>query len=318
MSRDSTSTASPRFGRSGPDEPVQGDIRPVVLPIRETRGGLLARRGRDVFAVLAGAAAALALWLFISPPDRGATGPLDFGRPADELPAATAAGPGPAEDATVAGSGDAAGSGISGVDSTAVATRTGAPRESGPDSRARDREAGAAPAPSGARSDAAGSTGTDAPRAVAADPPRAPVREGSADRRPPDPVDAVPLAAEAPATPVEARVAAEVAVARYVSAIESGSLDALRRAHPGLSAEQDAAWRRVFEDGEGFEAVLRIAEFAVDGAQARARVTGSCQYYDLRLRRFVDAPVEFVLYLDHDGTAWRPVLASSGAPGPTG
>lgn len=147
-------------------------------------------------------------------------------------------------------------------------------------------------------------------------PERPESRPGASDAPPTRaaPVPSPPEEEAVPATAVEARVAAEVAVAAYARAVESGDIGALRRAHPGLTAENEAAWRRVFEGGETFVAMLRIAEFGADGTEARAGVRGSCHFYDLSLRRFVDVPVEFELYLHHDGRTWRPVLASGVPP----
>lgn len=166
---------------------------------------------------------------------------------------------------------------------------------------------GSGAAPESARSDADRDRGAEAP------PGRRPTPRAESPNRDP-PVAPPPDEEAVPATTVEARVAAEVAVAAYARAVESGDMAALRRAHPGLTAENEAAWRRVFENGETFVAVLRIAEFGANGTEARAGVRGSCHFYDLTLRRFVDVPVEFDLYLHHDGRTWRPVLASGESP----
>ena len=272
------------------------------MPPHKKTGTLFTRRRREILAVIGGAVAALGLWLFIGGPHRVMLGTGTFSSP-DE----------PGEDARVAVGDsaapatpvDSAPEGAAGIGEEATA---GAPDDAAPDEAAATART--------ARQPAASETAprTDPAAERAASPPAgrdarlaapAPARDAGADRGAGDSV---------PATAVEARVAAEVAVARYMRAIESGDLEALRLAHPGLTAGTAAAWRRVFENGETFVALLRIAGFGTNGTEARAEVRGSCHFYDLSLRRFVDVPVEFELFLHHDGHTWRPVLASSRSP----
>ena len=332
-SRDPRRRPPRRSAGGGPFDPRQ----PVLLPPTRPTGSLFARRRREILAMLGGAVAAVGLWLFVGGPESASLGRFSSpGDGADERPeggriamaadssAATALGdsatggdvaPGPDSAATDPGGAQGARPDAGGRTALAnVEPRVdAAPVSRGATDPRTDpaRDAGDTPPARGdpPSEDPAASRVTPAPARRAPPPAPPPARE----RAP----DADPGGEEAvPATPVEARVAAEVAISRYARAIEAGDLQALRRAHPGLSAEREAAWRRVFENGETFVAMLRIDGFGVTDTEARARVRGSCHFYDLSLRRFVDVPVEFELFLHHDGRTWRPVLASGATPDP--
>jgi len=290
------------------------------MPPHKKTGTLFTRRRREILAVIGGAVAALGLWLFIGGPHRVMLGTGTFSSPDEPGEDARVAVGDSAAPATPVDSAPEGAAGI-GEEATAGAADDAAPDEAAATARTARQPAASETAPEEppigrARQPAASETAprTDPAAERAASPPAgrdarlaapAPARDAGADRGAGDSV---------PATAVEARVAAEVAVARYMRAIESGDLEALRLAHPGLTAGTAAAWRRVFENGETFVALLRIAGFGTNGTEARAEVRGSCHFYDLSLRRFVDVPVEFELFLHHDGHTWRPVLASSRSP----
>lgn len=322
------------------------DRLPVLMPPNKPSGSFFARHRREVLAVVGGAVAALGLWLFIGGPDRVSIGTGTFASP-DGPGTATGVAVSDSADAAADGAteaprtGDDEGAGApSGEASDPGDAAATAPSGAGPESPIAVEPT---PLTRVAVIDDTASGATDADAAPEPDePPIEPARRTGrppsgdprtptgADRAAPPPVrrDPRPAAPPAgdpgaetgapeeavPATALEARVAAEVAIAGYRRAVESGDLETLRRAHPGLTAETEAAWRRVFENGETFVALLRIAGLRVTGTEARAEVRGSCHFYDLSLRRFVDVPVEFELFLHHDGRTWRPVLASAPPP----
>ncbi len=263
--------------------------------------------------MLGGALAALGLWLFLGRPDPGFLGSGRFASPRADMRAAHA-GNG-AEGTAVADTSPSSVADSADPDGAAATPRRAIPTPSAAADAisAVTRGSASPPASPPAQTLQEADTPRREPageRAPATAPPRVtpaspdPARPASSTDSTLPPEDAVP------ATAVEARVAAEVAVTRYVRAIESGDLEALRRAHPGITDREAAAWREVFQNGESFAAVLRIADVAVDGNSSRVDVRGSCHYYDLSLRRFVDVPVTLVMFLAHDGRAWHPVLAA--------
>jgi hypothetical protein len=113
-----------------------------------------------------------------------------------------------------------------------------------------------------------------------------------------------------PATPLEARVAAEVVLAQYIVALESSDLEALRRAHPWITPARESEWRTVFDAGEELDATITIADFSVSGTEARVELRGVCEFWDRSLLRRTGVPVAVSILLHHDGVSWRPVLAT--------
>lgn len=145
------------------------------------------------------------------------------------------------------------------------------------------------------------------PAPVVVSPPRSAETDRGTGTRDRDPA---PVQMSVPATPLEARVAAEVAMARYAGAVESADLEALRAAHPWITREHEAAWRGVFARAGEITTELWIAELSVDDVDARVEIRGICTYTDSRRRTRTDLPMAVTMFLHHDGLEWRPVLAS--------
>jgi len=87
----------------------------------------------------------------------------------------------------------------------------------------------------------------------------------------------------APAPPAEApvdpRPQIEELVAAYAHAIESKSLDELRRVYPGIRADQREGWRTLFSAARGtLKANLTLAGLDVTGTTAAVQVTGHLEY----------------------------------------
>jgi len=85
-----------------------------------------------------------------------------------------------------------------------------------------------------------------------------------------------PPAAEAPVDPTPQLASL---VAAYAHAIESKSIDEMRRVYPGLSAEQETRWRTLFQAArDSVKAQLVLARFQVTGSTAAVEVTGHLEY----------------------------------------
>ena len=68
-------------------------------------------------------------------------------------------------------------------------------------------------------------------------------------------------------------------VAAYAHAIESKSIDEMRRVYPGLSARQEIGWRTLFQAArDSVKAQLVLARFQVTGSTAAVEVTGHLEF----------------------------------------
>ncbi len=83
-----------------------------------------------------------------------------------------------------------------------------------------------------------------------------------------------PAAAPAP----DPRSAIQDVVESYRRAIESRDLSELRRAYPGMTPEQEDAWREFFANVDDLTAELRIVDLEISGDDARGRMEATYQY----------------------------------------
>ncbi len=86
-----------------------------------------------------------------------------------------------------------------------------------------------------------------------------------------------PAAADDPG-PANPRPEIEQLLETYRRAIESRDLDRLRAAYPGMTADQEQAWRSFFSNVSALQATLEIVELDVSGDTARARVEATYEY----------------------------------------
>jgi serine/threonine-protein kinase len=118
-------------------------------------------------------------------------------------------------------------------------------------------------------------------------PPRAAVESTSATPAPAPAVDtARPIAsavtpvepAPSVSPPVDHRPAIERVLENYRRAIESRDLAQLRAAYPGLTAQQERAWRDFFGSITHITATLTIRSLETAGDQAQARIAVTYEY----------------------------------------
>ena len=126
-----------------------------------------------------------------------------------------------------------------------------------------------------------------APRATATLPVRPPPAE-------PDPTPAKP---ENPAAEIASVVGA------YARAIESRDIGAVRRAYPGLTADQARGFEQFFESARSINVTFRVVGLETNGNSADARLVGTYEY--VSGSRTERQPVSFAASLRNDGSSWR-------------
>ncbi len=135
----------------------------------------------------------------------------------------------------------------------------------------------------------------------------------------PTPVPAPPpVAAAAPAPPPApapvadtVRPAADPApqiralFAEYGKAIESRSVEAIRRIYPGLSPEQTREWEDFFGGVTDIQVELQVTDLKVAGDAAEAGLAGVYVFANPSTHRTQREPVTFKASLRREGTRWR-------------
>jgi serine/threonine protein kinase len=127
-----------------------------------------------------------------------------------------------------------------------------------------------------------------------------------AEQPPPPPaLLPAPQPAAALPTPVDPAVEIRRIVDEYARALESGDLDRVRRAYPGLTAAQQASWRDFFNRVRNLRASLGATQLSVDGTTAHAVVSGTYEYDNASTNRAERRPVTFQATFTKDTTGWR-------------
>ena len=90
----------------------------------------------------------------------------------------------------------------------------------------------------------------------------------------------------------------------YARAIESRSMDELRRAYPAITADQARAFSDFFGSTRTLRATLAVKNLRVDGANATATVAGVYEYTATNGRTQQQA-VNFQTELRRDGSVWK-------------
>jgi serine/threonine-protein kinase len=156
--------------------------------------------------------------------------------------------------------------------------------------------------------------------------PPAPVARESLTARPaaepapaiesvPSPAVAVPPAVPPPAptvtVPTPAPKAADPTpeirgvVAEYAGAVESESLDSLRRVYPGMTGVQQRGWEQFFQLVRDVKARLSVARLEAAGGTAEAQITGTYTYLNTSSGRTESQPVSFHATFRNEGGRWR-------------
>jgi hypothetical protein len=119
---------------------------------------------------------------------------------------------------------------------------------------------------------------------------------------PPSPEPQAPPAAEPPADP-----GAEIrgVLTAYASAIESQSLDNIRRVYPGMTTAQQQRWEQFFEMVRDVKAQLSIASLDVANGTAEAQMTGSYTYLNSSTRQTEQQATAFHVTLRREAAGWR-------------
>jgi serine/threonine-protein kinase len=121
-------------------------------------------------------------------------------------------------------------------------------------------------------------------------PPPAPLRE---------------KAAEVPPAPKPApRDEVASAVAAYARAIESRNISEVRRAYPGITADQARGFEQFFQASRDINVTFRVADLETNGNSAEARLVGTYEYVT-SAGKTEKQSVSFNASLRYDGSSWR-------------
>jgi hypothetical protein len=94
-------------------------------------------------------------------------------------------------------------------------------------------------------------------------------------------------------------------VAEYAGAIESESLDGLRRVYPEMTGVQQRGWEQFFQLVRDVKARLSIDRLDVSGNTAGAQITGTYTYLNSSTGRAESRPVSFNASFAREGGRWR-------------
>ncbi|HET9274654.1 MAG TPA: hypothetical protein VFN96_01150, partial [Gemmatimonadales bacterium] len=91
----------------------------------------------------------------------------------------------------------------------------------------------------------------------------------------------------------------------YGSAIESRSVDAVRRVYPGLTPAQTREWEEFFQGVSGIEVELQVTALEVTGDSAEAQLAGLYVFDNPSTHRTQRESVAFQARLRREGGRWR-------------
>ena len=108
------------------------------------------------------------------------------------------------------------------------------------------------------------------------------------------------------AAEVDARAAIVALIERYARALESGDIEQVRRAYPGMTSQQEQQLRQALGAMRDLRADLRVGSVQEQGSTATADVSGTYTFYNAASRREEQAPVTFRATFERaaDGS-WR-------------
>jgi serine/threonine protein kinase len=126
----------------------------------------------------------------------------------------------------------------------------------------------------------------------------------------PTPPVAVPppaVAESPPPPPKPADPAPEIrgVIANYAGAVESESLDGLRRVYPGMTDVQQRGWEQFFQLVREVKARLSVAKLDVASGTADAQITGTYTYLNTSSGRTESQPVSFHASFRQEAGRWR-------------
>ena len=94
-------------------------------------------------------------------------------------------------------------------------------------------------------------------------------------------------------------------IAEYARAIESESIDNLRRVYPGMTAEQQQGWEQFFGTVRQVKSQLSVRQADVSGDVGSVLVSGLYTYVNGSTHRTEQQQVSFRALLKRNGGAWR-------------
>jgi len=137
-------------------------------------------------------------------------------------------------------------------------------------------------------------------------PPPPPEPEPAPEPTLPPPAAAVtPAPAPAPQPTRDPRAEVSATIAAYARAIESRSVDNIRRIYPEMTPLQQRGWQQFFETVGDVKAQLSVSEADVSSSGADARISGTYSYVNNSTGRAEVQPVSFRATLRQEGGGWR-------------
>ena len=94
-------------------------------------------------------------------------------------------------------------------------------------------------------------------------------------------------------------------IAEYARAVESESVDNLKRVYPGMTAEQQKGWEQFFGTVRDIKSQLNVQRADISGDVSSVLVTGSYTYMNGSTRRTEQQQVSFRAIMRRSGGAWR-------------
>ena len=94
-------------------------------------------------------------------------------------------------------------------------------------------------------------------------------------------------------------------VAEYAGAVESESLDGLRRVYPEMTGLQQRGWEQFFQLVRDVKARLSVARLDVSTGTADAQITGTYTYLNTSSGKTESQPVSFHATFRNEGGRWR-------------
>jgi serine/threonine protein kinase len=139
---------------------------------------------------------------------------------------------------------------------------------------------------------------------VAAPPPVAPPPAVAETTPAPPPTPKLATPTPAPKA-VDPRPEIRSVVAEYAGAIESKSLDGLRRLYPAMTGVQQRGWEQFFQLVRDVQARLSVGQLDVSSDTAGAQITGTYTYLNTSTGRTESQPVSFHASFANEGGRWR-------------
>jgi serine/threonine protein kinase len=118
------------------------------------------------------------------------------------------------------------------------------------------------------------------------------------------PAAGIPTPPPAPDRQADMRGLVDV-IAEYARAVESESIDNLKRVYPGMTAEQQKGWEQFFGTVRDIKSQLNIQRADISGDVGSALVAGSYTYMNGSTRRTEQQQVSFRAIMHRSGGAWR-------------